>query len=799
MKISPRASIWIAIRDRPRPLQGFGLWAVSYNAQNRPVRFTQGETIIKNMKKKLLVFTLISNILLPSIAAYAENAIDTQINIELVEKKAQEGDAESQLVLANHYITPSQNADNQKKGLFWLNEAIKQKHPEALYLKAFLILGSKTKVSTETEYPDYPSSLLKDENYSVADALELLRASSALGNKTASYTLAVTYFEGSLTEQNIPLTIKWLKKAWEQGSPQAASFLGMIEEQGLGGTVDIDKAIEYYKQAGSAGNTQAFASIGFIYYRGTLRDQDVDEAIHWVNKGIKTNTPACLAFLGSCHAYGIGVKWDNKQAIEYLTKASEQGYVPAIAELGNIHMGLTGGIKDAKKAFFHYSLAAQKGDIESQRMLGIMYMTGDGIDKDVNEAARWLNTAWQQGDIPSLAHLGLLLLENAKSNEHVRMGIEALTTSAGQSYAPSGTQLAIMYHEGKYIPKNPYGAYLIGIRCATYGNPEAQRLVANLYETGTGVTKNLERATYWKQKFETNPNRTDNTTPFNIKNTISALIPLAAQGDTESQWKLAEEYILNNTLKDSCNRNVAKGLYWLTQAAKKNHPQAITTLSQLYQSGQYSIKDEAKGLKLLEKAAIELGHPEAYAHLSNAYLTGTSVKQDYKKAFDYAIKGASKNDKLSQAHLASMYLTGSTVPQDIAKAKAWFEKSARNGDSHSQTQMGKLYLREENITEALNWLRLACDQSNMEAIGLLGICYCTIGTTNEDKQKGLSYLNYANQEKTPNMIYNTGLLYEKGSTVIEQDIRKAHEYFREAARLGDPDAIEKLKTIKTDH
>ena len=553
----------------------------------------------------------------------------------------------------------------------------------------------------------------------------------------------------------------------------------------MAGDKDIDKALSYYQQAGKGGDSQAYGILAEFYRQGKDCEQDIDQFIYWVNKGVEKNNPLCLHFLGCSYGYGFGSTWNQDLAIKYLTKSAEQGYVEAYKELGNIYMGLAGGKKNAQKAFYWYDKAAQKGNAEAQRSLGIMYYTGDGVKQDIDTAAKWFQQAWEQQDIPSLTYLGLIILQTANNDEEKEKGIQAIRLASNHRDLPALTQLAILEQN-----KHPYTAYFNAVTCADHNNPHSQHLLSQMYKLGTGVTKNEERSEYWQKQAELNGWTPESKPPFEIKNLISQWIPKASQGDSESQWKLCHYHLFANAY----NQNISNGLYWLKRAVEQNNPSAIMTLGQMHLAGQFVKKDEAKGLKLLNKA-VELDHPEAYGYLANAYYGGLGVKQDYKKAFDIAMKGALKNDVNSQGILASLYLLGSGVKQNETKAREWFKKAAENGCANSQCQIGKHYFIEQNIDKMLYWLTLASDQGNMEARGLLGLYYVQ-GTTNEDKEKGLAYLEMANQDNQAQIIYNLGILYENGNKLITKDLQKAYAYYRKAASLEDPQAIEKLKTFK---
>ncbi len=745
------------------------------------------------MKTKLLVFTLISSILIPNIVAYAEEGTEPPINVEQLEKKASEGDFDSQNTLAWHYIKDSTDSEIQKKGIELLMKGVEQKHADSLNDIAYLLL-SKANIYFGDKPIDQNFKavveLLNIEGDPLERALELYRDASMLGNGQASWMLGVLYWHGKGVQQDIPLSIKWLEKGLEQKHAQTAILLGRIYQEGLPGKKDIDRAIEYYKQAEKLGDTVAYGLLADIYWRAIEKDQDINQTIYWVKKGVEKNDPFCLYFQGSMHAYGIGLKWDNDQAIKCLTQSANDGYDMALSELGNIYLGLTGGEQDLKKAFCWYNQAAQKGLAESQRNLGIMYLKGEGVEQDIDQAISWFQKASDQGDVPSLTYLGVTLLDNAKKEEDISQGVQAICIAAQKGHSPAQTQLAILQREGKHLPKNPYKAYRSAISAAAVNNPHAQYLLSQLYESGEGVAINKERASYWKKQAESNGWHPGAKPPFNNSPFISHLLSSASQGDAQSQLEIGKTYVFSDRYDSSYNR----GMYWLTLAANQNNAEAMTLLARLYLQCYGVKKNASKGIELLHQA-VALDYPQAHGFLAEQYDLGENIPQDNQKGLDIATKGDQLKDNISQNYIAGLYLT----KQDMTNTTSWLEKAATNGNAGAQCQIGKYYLTRNNDDITVYWLTLSADQQNIEALGFLGIHYCIKGTTQEDKERGLAYLQIAEEEKEPTAIYNTGAIYEAGNHFIEQDISKAYEYYQKAAELGQKDAIEKLKTIKANH
>ncbi len=80
---------------------------------------------------------------------------------------------------------------------------------------------------------------------------------------------------------------------------------------------------------------------------------------------------------------------------------------------------------------------------------------------------------------------------------------------------------------------------------------------------------------------------------------------------------------------------------------------------------------------------------------------------DYKKAYQYFIQPAARNNADVQRRLGYMYSSGSGVRKDYTKAMEWYAKSAAQGNAHAQFDIGTLYEHgdgvKQNYEKAFQW------------------------------------------------------------------------------------------------
>ena len=157
-------------------------------------------------------------------------------------------------------------------------------------------------------------------------------------NKTPSeiLQLAVDYQYGTCEiTKNVETAAKLYLKAYKSGNMLATLFLGLIFEQGIGVSVDFDKARYYYELGINNDITQCYTRLGIMYLEGEGVKQDYKKALDYFNKGkdLGDSSEACL-WLGYMYENGLGVKQNNKFAIKFYEVAAFGGNVNAQFQLG---------------------------------------------------------------------------------------------------------------------------------------------------------------------------------------------------------------------------------------------------------------------------------------------------------------------------------------------------------------------------------------------------------------------------------------------------------------------------------
>ena len=125
-------------------------------------------------------------------------------------KKAELGDLESQLQLANYYRWEIKSDPNFKEALKWYMKAAEQGDASALNnLGCMYFMGDGVEESEEK-------------------AFKLFHKSAEIGNNSSQYSVGLMIHEGVGTMTNKEEAVKWIRLAAEQGHAEAQKMLTNI-------------------------------------------------------------------------------------------------------------------------------------------------------------------------------------------------------------------------------------------------------------------------------------------------------------------------------------------------------------------------------------------------------------------------------------------------------------------------------------------------------------------------------------------------------------------------------------------
>lgn len=265
------------------------------------------------MKKtiyNIIGITLISCLLL---ALYACNGSSKRNSggdetIEILKKKAEEGDAEAQYKLGVEYMGKGNTSipENCKEAFKWFEKAAQNGYLAAYYNIGYCYMsgaGVKPNVNTAIEY---------------------FQKGAELGDPAALNALGAKYLlDGS------PKALKkgneLIKRAANQEFAGAEYNLGMSYVTGRGITQNINKGFRLIEKSANQGYALAQFQLGLCYLQGVGVSPNREEAVRWFDKAKKQNDLEANLSLIKLYL-DENYDFDKQEGIKLLKQMSESGY-----------------------------------------------------------------------------------------------------------------------------------------------------------------------------------------------------------------------------------------------------------------------------------------------------------------------------------------------------------------------------------------------------------------------------------------------------------------------------------------
>lgn len=387
-------------------------------------------------------------------------------------------------------------------------------------------------------------------------------------------------------------------------------------------------------------------------------------------------------------------------------------------------------------------------------------------------------------------------------------------------------EVALMYANGVGVSKSVEQALAWTESAAKKGHTAAQYLLGNAYLGGLGARKDTQQALAWLLKASESGS---DKAPLKLARLLSQesqalaqdfLTVAAHRGVAEAQYAVAASVGGADLAGD--------GLEWLQRAATQGlAPAQFALANALEKQG-----IEATGGKSAQdwyRLAAAQGHPAAQLALSRWDAEGWGRKLGGKstarrastrerRVTDYRIdRYAAKGEPDDQYHLGLIYLQGVGVDKSPKLAIQWWTRAAQSGHLQAQIALGDV-LQPNAPSEANTWYRLAAAQGSVHAHRMLGQnFFAGLGQAPSMIQAMFSYAAAASQGDAQasqglaevlahhkndvvadlesvaarggvaQAQFELGLRFATGDQV-EQDWRKAVEWYRRAAEQGLSDA-----------
>lgn len=216
-----------------------------------------------------------------------------------LEKSAEEGNSSSAFNAGLFYAKGYGTERNLEKAAEWMERAAEDGDEDA-----------------EALAPKYRQA--------IADTIAAENDDAAAQGRLAGFYMSMA---GSLEQAGrddfYEESLKWAKKAAEQGDGAGLWTLALAYEHGRGVAKNEEAAIEYYERGAEAGHARSLNSLGCYYIRGDMVEQNMKYGFEMVLRASLLGDGEAMVNLGRCYQFGNGCMGNMKKAIVWYKKSLE--------------------------------------------------------------------------------------------------------------------------------------------------------------------------------------------------------------------------------------------------------------------------------------------------------------------------------------------------------------------------------------------------------------------------------------------------------------------------------------------
>lgn len=515
-------------------------------------------------------------------------------------RSAELGYAPAQYVVGKLYEEGEGTEHNLEMAIVWYRKAAKQKHQAAQFSLALLLLeqpatlkeGITLLTSAENYLPAITSlGWLYEEGVKVEKSPELaeryyLRAANA-GHPNAMFLLSGLYASRPAGWKDKDATF-WLDKALSLAYPEAMTRAGFINEFGLHGEVNLQKAYWLYQQAAEAGEAVAQNNLGLLFFRGERVERNYTLAVELFSRSAKQGFEDGLYHLGMMYENGYGVEVDQATANFLYFNAANRGSVSAQMALGLVYKFGKAAEKDSVQAAYWFKKAAEQNNASAQYHLGDAYEKGLGVEENLVQAVYWLKKAAENGEPRGQYALAWQYEFGRGVDTDYQQAQHYYKLAAEQQHASGMYRLGMLLFNGKGSDFDFDQAFFWIKQAAEAGNVDAQIKLGRFYYDGMAVPVDFALAHHWYTK------AADEGDPYAMYQ--AALMHLSGVG-TELNENKAFSLALASAQADELAGNYLVGrLYYKGWGTPINNDNAIKYLRRAIDQGYENAKGELEQL-----------------------------------------------------------------------------------------------------------------------------------------------------------------------------------------------------------
>lgn len=249
-----------------------------------------------------------------------------------------------------------------------------------------------------------------------------------------------------------------------------------------------DRAQDLYADGAAAGSDECAVALAWMRVAGLDTRRSNIDPVELLEGPAERGSVSAQRLLATVYRYGIGVTRSDDRALYWFLQASDGGSSYAKCQLGMMYEFGVGVSQSYEMACWFYG---QSDDPVSASRLGLLREHGLGVDR--SDALAY--EAYRGSDFKVLSEYRLGVM-----HEEERLDLcSGDTAEHYKAAAEAGNPVAMYRLARMYVGRRDLRQQAFGLceTAALYGLPDAEVMMAEFYQSGTVVHKDLDRALWW--------------------------------------------------------------------------------------------------------------------------------------------------------------------------------------------------------------------------------------------------------------------------------------------------------------
>jgi TPR repeat protein len=210
-------------------------------------------------------------------------------------------------------------------------------------------------------------------------------------------------------------------------------------------------------------------------------------------------------FLPAMYDYALYLQKDHQyeESFALLNKCYNKGLQKAALNIGYFYRKGLSVTKDIKKALEWYQKGETFGDPANMMHMANLYTEGEDVEPNIQKGISYANKAANLKSSDAIIFLAKIYLNGSNGvQKNISKSLELYKQAANLGDNSAMNSLAYLYLQGNstVIPKDERIAYFWAKKASEAGGAKSMILLANMYEEGKVVDRNIIKARFWSNQ-----------------------------------------------------------------------------------------------------------------------------------------------------------------------------------------------------------------------------------------------------------------------------------------------------------